>query len=70
MQIMEKNNEVRTIVDMIVPGKGPRGRQRGRWMDCEGTSGGFPGQNILEIKNSGRLPHLVGPGEEDTCQLF
>ena len=26
--------------------------------------GGCPGQNILEIKNSGRRPHLVGKGEE------
>ena len=30
MQRMEENNEVRAIVDMIVPGKRPRGR----WMDC------------------------------------
>ena len=29
-----KNNEVRAIVDMIVPGKRPRGRPRGRWVDC------------------------------------
>ena len=29
MQRMEENNEVRAIVDMIVPGKKPRGR----WMD-------------------------------------
>ncbi len=28
-------------------------------------SGGCRGQNILEIKNSGRRPHLVGKGEEE-----
>ena len=27
--------------------------------------GGCPGQNILEIKNSGRSPHLVGQSEEE-----
>ena len=27
--------------------------------------GGCTGQNILEIKNSGRWPHLVGKGEEE-----
>ena len=25
----------------------------------------YPGQNILEIKNSGRRPHLVGIGKEE-----
>ena len=29
-------NEVTVIVDMRVPGKRPRGRLRGRWMDCVG----------------------------------
>ena len=33
MQRMEENNEVRAVGDMRVPGKRPRGRQRGRWMD-------------------------------------
>ena len=32
MQRMEDNNEVRAVVDMIVPVK--RGRPRGRWMHC------------------------------------
>ena len=34
MQRMEENNEVRAIVEMMVPGKRPGGRPRGRWMDC------------------------------------
>ena len=34
MQRMEENNEVRAVVDMIVPGKRRRGRPRGRWVDC------------------------------------
>ena len=33
IQRMEENNKVRAIVDMIVSGKRPRGRSRGRWMD-------------------------------------
>ena len=34
MQRMEENNKVRAVVDMIVPWKRPRGRPRGRRMDC------------------------------------
>ena len=34
MQRMEENNEVRAVVDMIMPVKRPRGRPRGRWIDC------------------------------------
>ena len=33
MQRIEENNEVRAVVDMIVPLKRPRGRPRGRWTD-------------------------------------
>ena len=34
MQRMEENNEVRAIVDMVMPEKRPRGKPRGRWVDC------------------------------------
>ena len=35
MQRMEENNEVRAIiVDVMMPGKRPRGRPRGKWVDC------------------------------------
>ena len=62
MQRMEENNEVRAVGDMKVPGKRPRGDQEGDgWMASEGIyadtadhPGGCAGQNILEIKNSGR----------------
>ena len=48
MQRMEENNEVSAIVDMIVPGKRPRGR----WMDGARSDmqaaylpGGCPGEH-------------------------
>ena len=59
----KEENEVRAVGDMRVPGKRPRGDQEGDgWMASEpkgdaGTAdhpGGCTGQNILEIKNSGR----------------
>ena len=34
MQRMKENNEMSAIGDMVVPGKRPRGRPRGRWTDC------------------------------------
>ena len=34
VQRMEENDEVRAVVDMIVPRKRPTWRPRGRWMDC------------------------------------
>ena len=38
MQRMEENNEVRAVVDMIVPGQRPRGDQEGDgWIASEGT---------------------------------
>ena len=58
MQRMEKNNEVRAVVDME---KDQGGDQEGDgWIVSEGICRpadhprGCPGQNILEIKNSGR----------------
>ena len=73
MQRMEENNEVRAVGDMRVPGKRPRGeteREMGGWRpkgyaDTEDHPRGCTGQNILEIKNSGRGPHLVGKGEDE-----
>ena len=59
---MEENNEVRAVGDMRVPGKRPRGGTK-REMDGWRPKGyastvdhprGCIGQNILEIKNSGR----------------
>ena len=66
MQRMEEINEVRAIVDMMVPGKMTKRktkRETKREMDglrpkghpeTADHPGGCPGQNILEIKNSGR----------------
>ena len=60
MQRMEENNEMRAVIDMRVPRKKPRGDQEGDGLRPKGYAGtadhpgGCPGQNILEIKNSGR----------------
>ena len=37
--------------------------------DTADHPGRCPGQNILEIKNSGHWPHLVGKGKEDEVLL-
>ena len=37
MQSLEENNEIRAVVDMIMPGKRPRGRPRGRWVEMRPT---------------------------------
>ena len=57
MQRMEENNEVRAIIDIIVPGKKPRGRPRGRWIASEGT-----------CRNCGsprRMPRTEHSGNQD-----
>ena len=62
MQIMEETNEVRAIVDLVVPGKKTKRETKREMVGLRlkghaGTvdhPGGCPGQNILEIKNSGR----------------
>ena len=57
---MEENNEVRAIVDMIVPGNNTKRERDGHLhipKGCAGTvdhSKGCPVQNFLEIKNLGR----------------
>ena len=33
MQRIEENNEVKAVIEMVVPGNRPRGSPRGRWMD-------------------------------------
>ena len=55
---MEENNEVRAVVNMIVPEKKTKTEMDGLHpKGYAGTAdhpGGCPGQNILENKNSGR----------------
>ena len=52
MQIMEENNEVRAIVDIVVPGKDQEGDQEeDGWIVSEAT-----------CRNCGS--HLVGKGED------
>ena len=79
MQRMEENNEVRVVVDMSARKKTKRETKREmdrlRPKGYAGTADhprGCPGQNILEIKNLGRLPHLVGKGEEEEvlCSVY
>ena len=57
MPRMEDNNEVKAVGDMRVStskkGQGETKREMDGWRPKE-YAGGCPGQNILEIKNSGR----------------
>ena len=77
MQRMEENNEVRAVGDMRVPGKRPRGTRREMdglrpkgYASTADHPGGCPGQNIPEIKNLDRWPHLVGKGEEEEKEVL
>ena len=78
MQRMEKNNEVRAIVDMIVPGKRPRGRPRGRWMDCVRrdmqelriTPEDAQDRTFWKLRIWAADPHPVGKGEEEEGKLL
>ena len=73
IQRMEENNEVRAVVDMIVPGIRARGRPRGRWVDCVRrdmqalriTPEDAQDRTFWKSRIRAADPHLVGKGEED-----
>ena len=71
MQRKEENNNVRATVDMTVPGKSPRRRPRGRWMDCvrrdmqELRITQEDAQDRTFWKSRIRAAFLVGKGEEE-----
>ena len=51
---IKENNEVRPIVDMIVPGKTQTGRPRGRWIASQGTCRNYGSpRRMLRTRHSG-----------------
>ena len=72
MQRMEENNEVRAVGDMIVPGKRPRVRSRGRrmgcvWRDMQAlwiTPEDVQDRTFWKSRIRAGDPHLVEKGEE------